>query len=98
MFSALGQGTRLAAFKLLIEAGPKGMPASEIAETVEANLSTLSRHLGQLEAAGLVTSERQSRKILYTINWPGVDGLLQFIIADCCKRDASCCVGENCCE
>ena len=84
-FAALSQETRLAAFRLLVRAGPAGLPAGEIARARGAAPSTLSTHLGLLQRAGLVTSERRSRRIVYRADFDGVGALMKFLMEDCCK-------------
>lgn len=87
---ALAQETRLAAFRLLVREGPKGLAAGELARRLEVNASTLSRHLAALEAAGLVTSRRQDRHILYAVNYEGIRDLVGFLLEDCCRNDPAC--------
>lgn len=84
-FAALSQETRLAAFRLLVKAGPAGLPAGEIARGLKAAPSTLSTHLGLLQRAGLVSSERRSRHIVYRADFEGVGALMRFLMRDCCK-------------
>ena len=88
-FAALAQETRLAAFRLLVRAGPAGLPAGEIARTLGAAPSTLSTHLGLLQRAGLVSSERRSRRIVYRADFEGVGALVGFLMKDCCKGHES---------
>lgn len=84
-FAALAQDTRLAAFRLLVQAGSAGLPAGEIARALETAPSTLSTHLGLLQRAGLVSSERRSRRIVYRADFDGVGALMRFLMKDCCK-------------
>ena len=84
-FAALAQETRLAAFRLLVRAGPAGLPAGEIARTLGTAPSTLSTHLGLLQRAGLVSSERRSRQIVYRADFEGIGALMRFLMEDCCK-------------
>jgi len=84
-FAALSQETRLAAFRLLVRAGPAGLPAGEIARMLGTAPSTLSTHLGLLQRAGLVSSERRSRRIVYRADFGGVGALIRFLMKDCCK-------------
>ena len=84
-FAALAQETRLAAFRLLVQAGPAGLPAGEIARALETAPSTLSTHLGLLQRAGLVSSERRSRRIVYRADFAGAGALMRFLMKDCCK-------------
>ncbi len=81
---ALAQETRLAAFRHLIMAGPKGASAGSIAVALKITASTLSFHLKELERAGLVTQRRASRNIIYAANYSGMRGLLSYLMEDCC--------------
>ncbi len=83
-FSALGQATRLAVFRLLVKAGPAGMAAGEIGVALDVRQNTLSQNLTLLVAAGLVRRERQGRSIRYFSDMDGVRGLLAFLLEDCC--------------
>ena len=92
---ALGQESRLSAYRLLVEVGPRGLPSGEIATRLRINPSTMSHHLAQLERAGLLRSSREERQILYTVDWQGTNQLLGFLTEDCCKlqpeaRDGDC--------
>ncbi len=82
---ALGQETRLAAYRLLVEHEPHGLPSGEIAAQLGANASTVSRHLAQLERANLLRSWREQRQIMYAINHDGTEQLLRFLTEDCCR-------------
>lgn len=82
---ALAHETRLAVFRMLVTAGPAGMIAGAIAERQGVPPSTMSHHLGMLERAGLVTSERESRLIHYRADYPGMQRLLAFLVQDCCR-------------
>lgn len=84
-FAALSQETRLATFQLLVQAAPDGLPAGEIARALDATPSTLSTHLGLLQRAGLISSERRSRQIVYRADFKGVGALIRFLMKDCCK-------------
>lgn len=82
--AALAQETRLAAFRLLVREGPDGLPAGVIAERLGIPAPTLSFHLNQLNAAGLVVARRDGRSILYAVNFAGMRDLLGFLVEDCC--------------
>ncbi|NJM23168.1 MAG: winged helix-turn-helix transcriptional regulator [Richelia sp. SL_2_1] len=84
---ALAQETRLAAYRLLVQTGPRGLPAGEIASALNVNPSTMSRHLAQLERANLVYSWRVQRQVFYAIDWKGTGQLLAFLTEDCCQAD-----------
>lgn len=81
---ALSQGTRLAAFRLLVQAGPDGLPAGAIAEKLKAPAATMSFHLGQLTRAELISARRESRSIIYFARFERMRGLLEFLTEDCC--------------
>ncbi|RFB05500.1 ArsR/SmtB family transcription factor [Parvularcula marina] len=90
-FSALAQTTRLQVLRELVVAGPKGLPAGELAQQVSVPSSTLSFHLKELLLAGLVTSERDGRLIIYRANYSGIHGLVEFLLRDCCSSDKEIC-------
>ena len=90
---ALAQETRLAVFRLLVRAGPEGASAGKIAEAVDAVPSTLSHHLALLERAGLLTSRRQGRMLIYAADYPGTRALLAFLTEDCCAGRPELCGG-----
>ena len=83
-FSALSQPTRLDVFRLLIEAGDKGLQAGEIASQLDVRQNTLSANLSVLLNAGLVQNQREGRAIRYFANTDGLRGLLGFLLKDCC--------------
>jgi DNA-binding transcriptional ArsR family regulator len=94
--SALGHETRLAVFRLLVKAGPDGLPAGRIAEALAVAPSTLSAHLAQLERAGLLRSARADRRILYAVDFIGTRRLLGFLVDDCCDgRPELCGIAPN---
>lgn len=90
--SALAQETRLRIFRHLVERGPGGMPAGEIGNALDVAPATLSFHLKELEAGGLLTSRRESRKIIYSTHFEGMGSLLEFLTEDCCKGDPRACL------
>ncbi|MDI1295367.1 MAG: metalloregulator ArsR/SmtB family transcription factor [bacterium] len=82
---ALAQDTRLSVFRLLVQAGPDGMIAGEIAQKMGVPASTMSHHLATLERAGLLVSQRDSRLIHYAVDYAGMQRLLSFLLEDCCN-------------
>lgn len=83
-FGALSQSTRLAVFRLLIQAGKDGMPAGEIGEALGVRQNTMSANLAVLSRAGLLSSQREGRVIRYFADLDGVQALLGFLMEDCC--------------
>ncbi|WP_108462847.1 ArsR/SmtB family transcription factor [Devosia naphthalenivorans] len=89
--SALGQETRLEIFRLLVRNTPEGLPAGEIARRLEVPQNTMSSHLGLLTRAGLLTSERFSRSIVYKVDLDAFRELMLFMVKDCCNGNATLC-------
>lgn len=83
--AALAQETRLAIFRLLVEAGPEGLNAGAIAEALALPPATLSFHVAQLARAGLVESRQESRFIYYSANFTAMDDLIAFLTDNCCQ-------------
>ena len=81
---ALAQEHRLAAYRLLVQAGPEGLAAGTLAERLGVPPSSMSFHLAQLTHAGLVEHRRQSRSIIYSADYPTMNGLLAFLTENCC--------------
>jgi ArsR family transcriptional regulator len=81
---ALAQEHRLALFRLLVQAGDKGMAAGAIAERLGVPNSSLSFHLAQLRNAGLILQERQHRSLIYRANYPAMNALVAYLMENCC--------------
>ncbi len=93
--SALAQEHRLAAFRQLVQAGERGVSAGVLAEKLAVPPSSMSFHLAQLANAGLVTQRRESRSIIYSANYPAMNGLMGYLTENCCggmscSEDAAC--------
>lgn len=82
--SALGHEGRLAIFRLLVQAGPAGVAAGEIARQLDSLPNTLSANLNILSHAGLIVSRREGRSIVYSADFAAMSGLLGFLLEDCC--------------
>ena len=82
--AALAQEHRLALFRLLVQAGPDGLPAGAIAEKLGVPASSLSFHLGHLNRAGLVSQTRQGRSLIYAADYAAMNGLLGYLMENCC--------------
>ena len=104
--SALAQETRLRVFKLLIEAGPEGVPATEIAERLNVRRNLMSTHLNILASAGLTTARRDGRRIFHAIDMKASSDLISFLVQDCCNGHPEICAElmdvkqpiEKCCQ
>lgn len=82
--SALAQPGRLDVFRLLVRAGPAGIPAGEIAATLGLAPNTLSAQLTILVHAGLLTSAREGRVIRYAARPESLSELIVYLMEDCC--------------
>ena len=89
--SALAQDNRLAVFRLLVKAGREGLAAGEIARALEITPNTLSAQLAVLTNAGLATSRREGRSIIYAADYEGMSQLLIYLMEDCCQGRAEVC-------
>ncbi|THK35031.1 transcriptional regulator [Ensifer sp. MPMI2T] len=89
--AALGQDTRLEVFRLLVRAGPDGVPAGEIAARLGTIQNTTSAHLRVLDHAGLVRAERDGRTVRYVADMAGFRDLLAYLMEDCCDGNPELC-------
>ena len=83
-FAALSQPTRLDVFRLLVRMGDRGMLAGEIGMELDVRQNTMSANLAVLLQAGLVRNRREGRSIRYFADFDGIQGLLAFLMEDCC--------------
>jgi DNA-binding transcriptional ArsR family regulator len=89
--SALSHETRLWAFRLLVQAGPEGLAAGEIADALGSRQNTMSSHLKILATAELIESQRDGRSIRYQANYATVRELVLFLMDDCCAGNSAVC-------
>ena len=87
MFSAMGTEARLRIMQLLLSAHPEGMIVGDIQQEIDIPNSTLSHHLEKLKAEDLVKVRRESTFLHYMANTEALQGLLQFLYAECCTRN-----------
>ena len=83
--AALGHETRLAIFRLLVQAGPQGINAGLICEKLELAPATLSFHLAHLSRVGLIRGRQEGRFIFYVADYAVMDALLAFLTDNCCQ-------------
>jgi ArsR family transcriptional regulator, arsenate/arsenite/antimonite-responsive transcriptional repressor len=96
--AALAQSTRLEAFQILVRHEPDGLAAGDLARQLEVPQNTLSAHLTVLAHAGLVTSQRFSRSIVYRANLSEFQDVVLFLLQDCCGgRPEICASLTPCC-
>jgi len=82
--AALAQDSRLAIFRLLVQAGPEGVAAGKISETLGIPPSSLSFHMKELTRANLAVSRQESRFVIYSANFQAMNDLLAFLTENCC--------------
>lgn len=82
--SALGHETRLAIFRALVQAGPEGLAAGDIARMLDLAPNALSFHLKDLTYAGLTESRQSGRFVIYSAVYPAMTGLLDYLTENCC--------------
>ena len=83
-FAGLANEHRLAVFRLLVQAGPEGKPAGEIAEALSLAPSSLSFHLAHMTRAGLIEQRRESRSLIYSADFDRMNALIGFLTEACC--------------
>ncbi|HTU65306.1 MAG TPA: helix-turn-helix domain-containing protein [Steroidobacteraceae bacterium] len=82
--AALAHEYRLAVFRMLVEAGPAGLPAGEIAARLDIPPSSMTFHLQALQRAGLVSQERMSRQLIYAADYTAMNDLIGYLTDNCC--------------
>ncbi len=86
--AALGHETRLAIFRLLVQAGPKGMNPGALCEEVGIPPATLSFHLAHLSRVGLIGARQEGRFIYYAADYAAMNELLGYLTENCCQGGA----------
>ncbi len=87
---ALAHETRLAVFRMLVERGPDGLPAGAMSESLSLPPSSLTFHLQQLTAAGLITQRRVSRQIIYATDFGAMNRVVNYLTENCCGSAELC--------
>jgi ArsR family transcriptional regulator, arsenate/arsenite/antimonite-responsive transcriptional repressor len=94
--AALAQENRLDVFRLLVEAGPEGMPAGSVASALKLAPNTLTFHFDRLREAGLVTVRRDGRSMIYAARFDRMTALLGYLTENCCQGSAEQCAPAPC--
>jgi ArsR family transcriptional regulator len=81
----LGNSSRLSAFRLLVQAGPEGLPVKDIRAHLGIPQSTLSHHIAHLVSAGLVSQTREGRVLRCKVEYEKIKDVLNFLLEDCCS-------------
>lgn len=88
---ALAQESRLEVFRLLVRKGSAGMAAGELSDHFGSPPATMSFHLKELSNAGLIKSRRESRSIIYSVNYSTMQTLMKFLLENCCADNGGKC-------
>jgi ArsR family transcriptional regulator, arsenate/arsenite/antimonite-responsive transcriptional repressor len=96
LLSSIAQEARLEIFRLLVQAGDKGLAAGSISEKLGIPNSTLSFHLKELSHAGLISAKQESRFIYYSANYQEMNQLLAYLTENCCAGQQACCEDISC--
>ena len=89
IFDALSQETRLRVFRMLVEAGPDGLPAGGLSDALGTPHNTMSFHLNHLSNAGIVASRKRGRSVIYSANYDAMREFIGFLVKDCCSSDVA---------
>ena len=97
--AALAQTSRLRVFRAIVGAGPEGMQPGQLSQALAVPANTLSFHLKELSQAGLVSSERDGRHLVYRAEFANMNGLLAYLTAHCCQGQPCDALGVvSCCD
>jgi ArsR family transcriptional regulator, arsenate/arsenite/antimonite-responsive transcriptional repressor len=94
--AALAQDSRLDVYRLLVQAGPDGMPAGQVADTLGIPPNTLTFHFDRLRQADLITVRREGRSMIYAARYDTMNALLAFLTENCCEGAPSGCAVPVC--
>jgi DNA-binding transcriptional ArsR family regulator len=95
--AALAQDNRLDVYRLLVQAGPQGMPAGGVAEVLGLAPNTLSFHFDRLRQAGLVSVRREGRSMIYAARYEAMNGLIAYLSENCCAGGGETCASVSDC-
>src|SRR5271155_495528 len=96
--SALAQDNRLDVYRLLVQAGPEGMPAGGVADALKLAPNTLTFHLDRLRQAGLVTVRRDGRSMIYAARYDTMNTLISYLTENCCRGAPEQCAPSVACK
>ena len=94
--AALAQDSRLDTYRLLVQAGPSGMPAGQVAAALGLPPNTLSFHFDRLRQAGLVTVRREGRSMIYATRFDTMNALIGYLTENCCAGAPETCAPAVC--
>src|SRR6476646_7039495 len=95
--AALAQDNRLDVYRLLVQAGPDGLPAGRVAAALKLAPNTLTFHFDRLRGAGLISVRRDGRSMIYAARYDTMNALLGYLTDNCCRGQAQACGPANTC-
>ena len=95
--AALAQDNRLDVFRLLVQAGPDGLAAGNIASELKLAPNTLTFHFDRLRQAGLVSVRRDGRSMIYSANYDAMNSLILYLTDNCCGGSSEQCAPAAAC-
>jgi len=95
ILAALAQDNRIDVFRLLVEAGPQGMPAGHIASSMKLPPSALTFHLDRLREAGLISVRRDGRSMIYAARFEAMNALVSYLTDHCCQGRPEMCAPKS---
>jgi ArsR family transcriptional regulator len=96
--AALAQDSRLDVYRLLVQAGPEGLPAGSVASALGLAPNTLTFHFDRLRQAGLVTVRREGRSMIYAARYDTMNGLIAYLTENCCSGRPEQCAPTVACK
>jgi ArsR family transcriptional regulator, arsenate/arsenite/antimonite-responsive transcriptional repressor len=96
--AALAQDNRLDVYRLLVQAGPDGLPAGQVAAALGLAPNTLTFHFDRLRMAGLVTVKRAGRSMIYAAQYDTMNALIGYLTRNCCQGAADACGPAAACK
>ncbi|GGX22729.1 transcriptional regulator [Pigmentiphaga litoralis] len=96
--TAIGNESRLLVYRMLIEAGPAGLPAGKLAELAGMPPSSLSFHLKELVHADLLEARHEGRFVIYAAKYQTMTDLIGFLTDNCCGGNPCMPVAAPCCD
>lgn len=94
--AALAQDSRLDIFRLLVQAGPEGLAAGDVAAKLKLAPNTLTFHFDRLREAGLVSVRRDGRSMIYAVRIETMNELLGYLTENCCNGAPEKCAPVAC--
>src|ERR1700735_3213215 len=94
--SALAQENRLDAYRLLVQGGPDGVAAGEVATALGLSPNALTFHFDRLREAGLIAVRRDGRSMIYAAQFDTMNALLGYLTENCCGGATQCAPAVAC--